>query len=360
MDVRRLVLAAGCTVLDRSGLGRLLARVTGGRGLIFTLHSVVPCAGGRDGSPNAHLRVTPEFLERTILQIRASGIEIVPLAEAVERGLSDRAPGGPRFAALTFDDGYRDNLVHALPVLERHAVPFTIFVTTGFVDRTAEIWWEALARIVSRAAEIEVPVGAGMRRFPTATQADRRRVFCHLLYWFTRALGEESQRLELRRLAARHGVDLAALADELILSWDELRGLCAHPLFTLGAHTHDHFALARLPRERMEADIARGMERLWQELGIRPRHFAYPYGYEAAVNVTARDVVRDAGFDAAVTTRLGVFSGREDRFALPRVSLNGYFQDAAVVSQYLTGAPFPVYNLARRLRDRINPHPACG
>jgi peptidoglycan/xylan/chitin deacetylase (PgdA/CDA1 family) len=360
MDLRRGLLAAGCAVLDRSGIGRALMPLTGGRGLILTLHSVQPGCAPRGFDPNAHLRVTPEFLDHTIRQIRAAGIELVSLEEAVTRGIDAHSGGGKRFAALTFDDGYRDNLVHAYPVLRRHGVPFTIFVTTGFVDRTAEIWWEALSRIVARAETIEVPVGRGMQRFPAATCAQKARVFCHVLHWFTRELGEDSQRLELRRLAERHGVDLTALAEELILSWEELRGLMADPLFTVGAHTHDHFALARLTRERMHADVAKGLSRLSEELGVRPACFAYPYGYEAAVNSEAGEVVAEFGFRAAMTTRPGMICAKSDRMALPRVSLNGYFQNAAVVSQYLTGVPFPVYNLVRRVRDVVNPHPACG
>jgi peptidoglycan/xylan/chitin deacetylase (PgdA/CDA1 family) len=72
------------------------------------------------------------------------------------------------------------------------------------------------------------------------------------------------------------------------------------------------------------------------------------------------EVIRELGFSAAVTTRPGVLSPGLEPMALPRISLNGYFQNEAIVSQYLTGAPFPVYNAARRLRDTINPHPACG
>jgi peptidoglycan/xylan/chitin deacetylase (PgdA/CDA1 family) len=360
MDLRRRLLAGGCALLDRSGLGRALTPLTGGRGLVLTLHSVAPMAPCNAFAPNRHLQVAPEFLDRTIDQIRDAGIELVSLEEAVKRGIEGQEGKGRRFAALTFDDGYRDNLVHAWPILKRQGVPFTIFVTSGFVDRTAEIWWEALARIVASAGSIEVPVGAGMRRFASETVAQKRHVFCHVLHWFTQELGEDSQRLELRRLAERHGLDLVALADELILTWDELRELSRDPLFTVGAHTHDHFALARLTRDRMRADIGRGLERLKEELDVRPSFFAYPYGYEAAVNFEAHEVVQEMGFRAAVTTRPGVLTGSEDRFALPRISLNGYFQSRAVVSQFLTGAPFPIYNMLRRVRDAINPHPACG
>jgi peptidoglycan/xylan/chitin deacetylase (PgdA/CDA1 family) len=359
MDFRRQLLAGSCKLLHWSGIGRLLAPLTAGRGVVFTLHSVRPDGAPNGFAPNRHLRVTPDFLDRTIRQIRAAGMEIVPLDVAVAR-MSEPEDGRPRFAALTFDDGYRDNLVHALPVLRRHSAPFTIFVTSGFVDRTAEIWWEALERIVAQAEAVEVPVGARMRKLPAVTDRQKDHVFCHLLRWFTRDLGEDSQRLELRRLAAAHGLDLAGLADELILDWDELRELCREPLFDVGAHTHDHFALARLTRERMREDIVSGLDRLEAELGRRPRLFAYPYGYEAAVNSQSMDVVREIGFDAAVTTRPGVITATAEPMALPRVSLNGYFQSAAIVSQYLTGAPFPVYNAARRIRETVNPHPACG
>lgn len=359
MDLRRHLLAGGCKLLHWSGIGHLLSPLTGGRGVIFTLHSVRPADAPRPFSPNAHLTVTPEFLDHTIRQIRAAGMEIVPLETAVAR-MQEPDSKGARFAALTFDDGYRDNLLHAWPVLKRHSAPFTIFVTSGFVDRSSEIWWEALERIVDVAQSVEVPVGASMRRFDAGTARDKETVFCHLLHWFTRDLGEDSQRLELRRLASIHGVDLPGLAEDLILSWDELREMLRDPLFSVGAHTHDHYALARLTRERMRLDVAKGLERLDEELGVRPRVFAYPYGYEAAVNVQSMEVIRELGFTAAVTTRPGVLSAGLEAMALPRVSLNGHFQSAAIVSQYLTGAPFPVYNAARRLRDTINPHPACG
>ena len=357
MDVRRQMLATGCRILYSSGLGRLLSPLTGGRGLVFTLHSVRPNAGLDEEAngffPNRHLTVTPEFLERTILQVRAAGLRIVSLAEALDHA-ENGDPDAQRMCAFTFDDGYRDNLTHAYPVLKKHDVPFTIFVTSGFVDRSSEIWWEALERIVGGALSIETPIGERMRTLDARSYNEKTRTYDHLLHWFTHELGEESQRVELRRLAATHGLDLAALADELILSWDELRDLCRDPLFTLGAHTHNHFALARLSRARMHEDIATGLERLGDELGISPTFFAYPYGFEAAVNHQSLEVVSEFGFRAAFTTHPGMLDSAVQPFAMPRVSLNGYFQDPAIVSQYLSGAPFPIYNAMRRARERVS------
>jgi len=354
MDIRRHVLAGGCKLLHWSGVGTLLAQWTQGAGLIFTLHRVGPPATGQSFRPNDHLHVTPEFLDATIRQVRAAGLEIVSLSEALDR-LDRRDPDARRFAAFTFDDGYRDNLIHAYPVLKRHDVPFTIFVASGFIDRTSEIWWEAIERIVCEETEIALPIGSTMTTLPARTHREKRRVFIHLLHWFTRELGEASQRLEMRRLAERHGLDLAALADDLMLSWDELRELRRDPLFTVGAHTHDHFALARMTDAGMREDIARGLERLEAELGVRPEIFAYPYGYEAAVNSHSAEVVAEFGFRAAVTTSPGMLHGQDARLALPRVSLNGYFQNRDIVAQYLTGAPFPLYNAAHWLRERLTP-----
>ncbi|GGE77952.1 polysaccharide deacetylase family protein [Stappia taiwanensis] len=357
MDVRRQILGSGCKLLHWSGIGRLLSPLTAGKGLIFTLHSVRTGKAHGDFLPNRHLSVTSDFLEQTIEQVRGAGFDFVSLDEAVDRmGES----GGRPFAALTFDDGYRNNLDIAYPVLKRHQVPFTIFVTSGFVDRTSEIWWEALERIVASAEAIEMPIGERMQRLPTDTPARKMQVFDRLLKWYSLDLGERSQRMEIRRLAKRHGLDLAALAEELILGWDDIRGLCADPLFSLGAHTHNHFALARLTRDDMRSEIRQGLERFQAELGIRPTMFAYPYGFEAAVNHQSTEAVREFGFRAAVTTHPGVLSGDEPLLELPRVSLNGYFQDRAIIAQYLTGAPFPVLNAMKRIRSRLSLQPACG
>jgi peptidoglycan/xylan/chitin deacetylase (PgdA/CDA1 family) len=160
-------------------------------------------------------------------------------------------------------------------------------------------------------------------------------------------------------MAALHGLDLAALAEELILSWDELRALSENPLVDIGAHTHDHYALARLSSADIRDTVKRGLERIETELGVTPRHFAYPYGYEAAVDRRSVAALEGFGFDCAVTTRPGMLneSAARDPLALPRISLNGYFQSPTIIGQYLTGAPFPIYNWARRLKEQVTSRP---
>lgn len=123
------------TALFRAGLDTLyytrahkaLQPFTAGRGVIFTLHQVRP-EPPEPFAPNRILSVTPEFLDSVILRIRAAGLDIVDLDEAVTRLRSETA--GRRFACITLDDGYLDNLEYACPVLERHQAPATIYVTT--------------------------------------------------------------------------------------------------------------------------------------------------------------------------------------------------------------------------------------
>ena len=133
------------------------------------------------------------------------------------------------------------------------------------------------------------------------------------------------------------------------MSWEEVRALAADPLVTIGAHTHDHFALARLEAEAARHDVRKGLERLEQELGRRPKHFAYPYGKSHAVGDRDAGLLSEFGFASAVTTLPGVLqsSNARDALMLPRVSLNGRFQEPAIIDQYLTGAPFALYRMAK-------------
>jgi peptidoglycan/xylan/chitin deacetylase (PgdA/CDA1 family) len=126
-----------------------LPRVDDAAGLVVTLHHVRPEQPAAF-SPNALLAVTPDFLDRFLGHFTARGFRFV----SVEEMLASSGPGDPRRIAVTLDDGYRNNLQHAWPVFQRHNAPFTVYVCPGFCDRTAELWWEALERIIAAAPEI--------------------------------------------------------------------------------------------------------------------------------------------------------------------------------------------------------------
>ncbi|WP_208998507.1 polysaccharide deacetylase family protein [Roseibium aquae] len=309
-------------------------------------HHVRP-ARTRGFQPNAHLEITPDFLEFVVKRTREKGYDIVHLDEAID--LLKAGHARKRYAVLTFDDGYRDNLEIVYPMLRRMDAPFTVFATSGLIDRTSELWWAALEQVIDGAQTLTFS-HAGIRMdFPCRSLAEKQACFLGLVNRLTLEIPEEDQRGIIRLLCERYGVDLDALADQLMMTWDELRALSREPLVTIGAHTHDHLALARLSEERAKADITRGMERLETELGARPRHFAYPYGKEDAVSDRDAAFLASIGFASAVTTSPGVLTSAcaRDLMRLPRVSINGQFQTAEYFEQYLTGVPFALFGAAR-------------
>ena len=332
-----------------------MAPFTQGCGALFMLHNVRPA---RDCvfQPNKHLEVTPEFLTAAVERIRRNGYEIIALDEAVD--LLKSGYGRERYAVLTFDDGYRDNLEVAYPTLKALNAPFTIYIASGLVDRIAPVWWVALERIIAANETIvlEGLPATGARTgslpdngIPCRTAEEKNTCYAHLVDWLTREVSESDQRQIIELLAERYAFDLTALSDELMMTWDDLRQLSSDPLVTLGAHTHGHHALARLSSGAALDDVMTGVMRMQAELGQKPRHFAYPYGNELAVSSRDADLLRDAGFSSAVTTFPGVLrsANARDLMLLPRVSLNGRFQDPYIIDQYLTGAPFALYRAAR-------------
>ncbi len=146
----------------------------GGRGLIFTLHHVRP-AGPEPFAPNALLSVTPQFLDRAIEACAESGLTPVTLEDLPAR-LSDPADTR-RFVSFTLDDGYRNNAEHAAPVFRRHGVPFTIFVTGGFVERTRSAWWETAEALIRGTNEAEFDFGDGPEKVAMRTVAEKDAAF---------------------------------------------------------------------------------------------------------------------------------------------------------------------------------------
>ena len=129
MTFKHAFIGAGLAAFRVSGLHKAFEAVTRGRGVILAIHRVRPRRDITPGyAPNRLLEITPEFLDEALGVVRACGFEFVPLEEAARRLQTGR---GARFAALTFDDGYRDTRDFALPILQRHGAPFTVFFATG-------------------------------------------------------------------------------------------------------------------------------------------------------------------------------------------------------------------------------------
>ncbi|HSP23941.1 MAG TPA: polysaccharide deacetylase family protein, partial [Saliniramus sp.] len=142
---RHRLFAAGFSAITATRADRWLAPIAQGAGVVLTLHHVRP-AQPRGFSPNRFLEITPEFLETTIAATRSAGFEFVAIDALCER-LAGRARGKP-FAVLTFDDGYRDNLEHAWPILRRAGVPWTVYVVPDFLDGNGRLWWIELERAI--------------------------------------------------------------------------------------------------------------------------------------------------------------------------------------------------------------------
>jgi peptidoglycan/xylan/chitin deacetylase (PgdA/CDA1 family) len=346
--VRQAVIRSGLETLYFTGAYRALRGFLGGLGAILTLHHVRP-AGAAAFQPNRLLEVTPEFLEAAIVGLKASGFDLVSLDE-MHRRLLDADPGR-RFVSFTFDDGYRDNLQHAVPILRRHGVPFTLYVPASFPEGQGDLWWLTLERVVAAADAISLDLAGGRRRFDCRSPAQKQEAFA-AIYWDLRALPREEQlRAAIRALAERHGVDTGRQCAELCMTWDELAELAADPLATIGAHTVNHVMLAKASPGAVRLEMRGSADAIERRLGRRPAHFSYPVGDPTSAGPREFAIARELGFRTAVTTRPGVLfpEHRAHLTALPRISLNGEFQRLRYLKVLTSGAATALWNGFKRV-----------
>lgn len=349
-EMRYLAIRAALEALALSRLPRLLRHFSACRGIILTLHRVV-AAPPAAFSPNAILQVTPDFLRTAIIEARRLGFETVSMDEAVAR-LDDPAAVRP-FVVFTFDDAYHDTLTEALPVLQEQNCPFTLYVPTALVDGVGQVWWQALEDIIA-ANDIIVGHDESINgRLDASSSAAKQKLYDRL-YQRMRTMPEADRVALLEDLAKRHGLDLAAHCRDLIMDWSEVEKIAAEPLCTIGAHTIHHYELSKLPVEEARAEISQSVEVIEERLGKAPRHFSYPIGSAVAAGEREYGIVRDIGLLTGVTTRPGgVYGGGSARLeALPRVSLNGRFQQRRYLDALLTGALYQRQSLRTGSRTK--------
>lgn len=350
MSLRHKAFSAAFAAIAATGADRWGRGLAQGKGAILTLHHVRPATAG-GFRPNGLLEITPDFLDRALTLIRAEAYDIVSLDEALAR-LADPKPGR-FFVALTFDDGYRDNLDHAWPVLAKQSVPWTLYVVRGFAERTARLWWRELEEAIRALPRVSVALPDGRFDAPAGTDAEKQNAFDRL-YWRLRKGPEAILLSVISELGRQAGVDPATLVERECLPTETLRSLAGAPGVTIGAHTLSHPMLAKHAEEVARREIVESKAWLEEALEAPVRHFAYPVGDPTSAGPREFALAKEAGFASAVTTRPGhLFAEHAEHLhALPRVSLNGLHQSEAALRAMLSGLPFLLWNRGRKIDVR--------
>ncbi|MBI5915518.1 MAG: polysaccharide deacetylase family protein [Bacteroidetes bacterium] len=334
--LQKKVVKTVAPALSALRLPRLFEPLYGGLGHVLTFHRVVP----DQEKPRIHnhqtLEITPEHLERTIRFFQKKGYAFYSPDELCERFAA--CSFKEKFVVFTFDDGYRDNLTAAYPILKKHSIPFTIYVTTCFPDRTAVLWWYILENLLLEKDQVEFQWAGKHYSFACHTQPEKEKAFDAIRRFITRSFLLENHVDMYRAVFGDFQPDLHAPVAELALSWAEIRELGNDPLVTIGAHTVNHFPLKQLEKEALHTEIFDSKKIIEARTGLPVWHFAYPFGKAAEASWREFETVRSLGFKTAATTRMGnIFAAHRNNLeCLPRISINRV-TDGAVLELQTSG-----------------------
>jgi peptidoglycan/xylan/chitin deacetylase (PgdA/CDA1 family) len=305
------------------------------------------------------LAVSPErFADQ--LQVLRARCRPMPLLELNDRLQARTLPA--RAVAVTFDDGYADNLECGKPLLERAGVPATVFLTSSYLGGARELWWDELERILlrpgwlPRTLRLRVGDGGEMMREWDLGDSDTYAAEHAVRHadWHVERADDPTPRHRvyrslcglLRRMSAAHRdgvlVDLASVAvlpdagprvSHRVLTRGEVVTLVDNGTVQAGAHTEGHPVLAALPVADQRLEIAGCKAALQSIVGREVTSFAYPFGSRADYSRATRALVREAGFEVACTARPGAIARWSDRLQLPRMIVRDW--DAQTFASHL-------------------------
>ena len=313
------------------------------RGLILMYHRVAE----QKVDPWS-LCVTPQHFAEHLetLQKEAYPISLVQLVQAHKNG---KIPH--RAVAVTFDDGYADNLYNAKPLLEQYDIPATVFVAAGQVGKDREFWWDELERILLQPGKLPeiLNIDINGKKFEwnlnksanyrdnsykeggnsgIANCMDNYNLYSSLyftIHQLLQPLTEIEQYKIIDNLLIWAGYKPLRRSTYRTLSNNELITLNHGELIEVGAHTITHPFFETLPVSLQHTEVQQSKSMLEDKIGKRVTNFAYPYGVYTPETV---EIVRKAGFDSACSTINDTVWRGSDIFQLPRVFIEDCDGDA--------------------------------
>jgi peptidoglycan/xylan/chitin deacetylase (PgdA/CDA1 family) len=299
-----------CHGVSWAGLMPAVRSLFAGRTAIIMFHEIQ-----REFRSELATGTSVSLFEHPLSWLRQEGWEIVSLEECLER--ASRNDRSRRYAVLTFDDGYRDNVSVAVPIVERHNTPFLMYVPTGAPTRTLQSWWLGLRELFR--TRDAVTIDAMDIQFCCPDLDSKASAMTRVTEWVHEDYNRAAMLASTFRKAA---ISLSALNEAHFLDGRELHILAQHPLASIGRRTDSRPALACLDAASARADMA-GNRNYLENLLQRPvRHVAYPYGNSRACGPREENLAKEVGFSTAATTRHRHLSDRKlNHFALPRIGV---------------------------------------
>jgi peptidoglycan/xylan/chitin deacetylase (PgdA/CDA1 family) len=266
---------------------------------------------------DATLTALPVDTFRRQMDYLAANFAALSLEEAVARLKRKDLPDNA--VVVTFDDGYRDNYSNAFPILKEFSIPATIFLTTGVIGSERVIWHD---RVFSAFRETRVPsligIGGTSKNYSLTTLDGKLfalREFLRLVF-----SQKEDERLRwIDWLIDELQVTDRKLVSGLMLSWDEARRMLNDGI-AFGSHTVTHPILSRQSREEVWQELWQSKQDIENNLGARVVTFAYPNGNVGDFDESTKDLLREAGYQCAVTTCSGSNDCDQDLFELRRAT----------------------------------------
>ena len=225
--------------------------------------------------------------------------------------------------SITFDDGYRDNLEYALPILEELEIPATIFISTGTIKQERELWWDELENLLLEGKQFPAAFALKDAEFgchwKTETYEDRKNCYSGLHYIMKNYADMEKRNAWLQQLWKWRNLTQDVREKNLTVSEDDCRILAESRMISIGAHTVSHPSLAVLDTEKQEREIKTSIDMLSGILQKQITLFSYPFGVpEKDFNKATMDICRRSGICKAASTENALWTMGMNSYKIPR------------------------------------------
>ena len=262
---------------------------------------------------NEHLKLSPSFLDDTLTKLHKKGFSFVSLDELAE--IITKKKRAQRVLSITLDDGYKDNYTYGFPLFKANNTPFCIFVATKFLEKKMTHWWYLLEDIILHNENITISDGS---TFICQSKQDKEQTFLDIREKIL-TIPQDNFNKDFSGLFSNIDIDLNKYNDTLPLTWEMIRQLKNEPLATIGCHTHSHISMSGCSRQMILDDIQLSLNLMKEKVGIKMRHFAYPFGDSVAVKDYHRGIVQEFDFKTIATTNDGLLYHTTDVHQLPRI-----------------------------------------